>query len=388
MKYGRIENSTELIVTPFRKNTSDRRNISNQSEPNEMNLPKKERNSLYQRLFNKEISNMQVSPKPTTIDDIIDSRTLDNVSDISSVDEDSSESTRSSDIMHIKENANHRKSKQKLISQIHSLENLLVEISSQDRKIFTFRAIPRVWENSQMCDVFVSKPFYLESQTTFALNYDDINENDERVSKEYYVNLKIDTKINENAMNSFPEIELNDILMAKLKISKFSCITMSSKNTVVNFIEKIELIPAPTKFSKQEIFEDFKRMLVKSSSVKPLLFNQGQIFKLCGNAVMVTVKLYPETFKYCMCDAEILREKKIFLSDQLKDLSSILKAANEISSSAAPSAALERNFVFIQTKELMNIVEECVQNITIKNCLSKKNQLRKLGNFLILGNYF
>lgn len=373
-------------MIPYGKNTLKESNISNQSGSNELtscNARKgRNPNSLYQRLFNKDINDASKSSKPATDEGIIDSRTLDNVSETS--EEDSSESTRSSDAMHIKENLNYSKSKQKIVSQIRLFQNMLTEISSQDRKSFTFRVLPRVWKDSQMCDVFVSKPF--ESQTTFALNFDFINENDEQVTKEYYVNVKIDPEVSENAP-SYPTIELNDMLMAQQKISKFSRITLTTKNTVVNFLEKIELIPTQSKISKQEIMEDFKRMLVKSSSVMPLLINQGQIFKLCGDAVFVTVKLYPETFRYCMCDAEILRENKIVLSEQNKDVQSIVKVANEISFPAMFSTAFEEDFVFIQTKELMNIVEECVTNITIKNCLNKKNQFRKLGNFLIYGRY-
>lgn len=390
MKFGKIDNSTELIVTPFEDKTQTRQNSSNKSQLNVTNrsTSKKELspNSLYQRLFNKESNVKQLPSKQNHAETIIDSRTLDNVSEKSSMDTDSSESTESSETVNSEGKTYRRKSKQRFISEIRSFETLLAEISRQDRRIFNFRAIPRVWSNSEMCDVYVSKPIQHGLQTIYALNYDSVMENDERISREYFVNLKIDADIKKNSKNSSTTIELNDILMAKLKISKFSRITLSNKNTVLNFLEKIELIPTPNcKFSKQEIIEDFRRMLVETTRLSPLLINQDQIFKLCGDTVLVTAKIFPESFRYCLCDAELLRERKFFISDQVKDLKTITKAAEEISSPSSKLADLERNYSFINTKELANIIQDCVKSITIKNCLNETNRLRKFGNFLVLG---
>lgn len=377
IKYGKIENNTEVIITLYKGNSTQIKSISNQSKSSTMN--ERRPNSLYQRLFNKE-SNIVANSDCT---DIIDSRTLDNVPDISSVDENSTDSIGSSKSM----NLNHRESRQKLYSQIHSFESFLAQIANQDQKTFSFRSMPRAWCNFQMSDVFVSK-VHLESPTIFAMNYDFINENNERMSRDYYVNLKTDPEIEKNSTKSCATIELSDILMAKLNIKQFSRVTLCRKNTVINFLEKIEVIPTPSKFSKQEIIEEFKWLLVKNTSASPLLINQDQIFRLCRLNLLVSVKLFPESFKYCLCDAEILRENKIFVSDQTKDLTQIMKIANEISSSNTTKSAIQNNFFFIRTKELTDIVEDCVQNITAKNCLNKKNQLRKLGNFLILGKYF
>lgn len=378
LNFGKVDNSTELIVSPFKQNNS---------EPNISNSTTSKENSLYERLFNKDNNQGQ---QPLKTNNVIDSRTLDNVSEKSSIDDESysSESTKSLETIHYEEKSYCRKSKLKLNSQIRSFKLMLAEISSQDRKVFNFRVLPRcMWNNnnnnSQMCDAYVSKPFQQDSLTIFALNYDHLNDNDERVSREYYVNLKIDEKIDKNSKDTFATIELNDILMAKLKISKYSRVTLTNKKTVLNFFEKIELIPTSNnKVNKQEIIESFKEMLIKSA---PLLINQDQIFKLCGGTVLVSVKIFPESFKYCVCDAEILRERKIFVSDQTKDLEILLKATDEISS--IKLAGLQRKKSVIQTNELVNIVEDCVKSITIKNCRNEMNQLRKLGNILIMGKY-
>lgn len=371
-------------MAPFKQSTQEKGFSSKKIETSgTKKLNEKEdltQNSLYQRLFNKDTS------RNSNVKEVIDSRTLDNVSAKSSFDdEDSSESTKSSETIHFEENPFCSRSKRKLVSQIRSFNTLLAEISSQERKVFDFRVIPRTWNDSQMCDVYVAKPFQHDSHRIFAMSYDHVNENDERVSREYYVNVKVDDQIGKNSKNTSANIELNDILMAALKISKFSRITLTSKNTVVNFLERIELIPT-SKTNKQEISEGFKQMLIDSSKLSPLLINQGQIFKICGDSVMVTAKLFPESFKYCLCDAEILRERKIFVSDQIKDLEPILKAAGEISNPSAKSNGLPKNNAVINTNELVNMVEECVKGICIKNCLNGNNQLRKLGNFLITGN--
>lgn len=375
-------------MAPFEKDTS---------ETKAMNTSKKEDNksqsSLYHRLFNKDISPAQRSMK--TNNEIIDSRTLNNVSAKSSIDDeddDSSESTKSSETMQYEESPYCRKSKEKLNSQYRSFKNLLTEISIQERKIFKFRVVPRAWNwnDSHMCDVYVSKPFQCDSDsqnTIFALNYDYVNDSSDLVSREYYVNLKIDAKIGENSKNSL--IELNNILMAKLKMEKYSRVTLTRKTTVVNFLDKIELIPSNKGVvSKQEIMENFKQMLLNSSGSSPLLINQDQVFTLCGGTVFVTVKIYPESFKYCLCDGDILRERKIFVSDQTKDIEVLLKTADEISSSSNKMAKHQKKDSVIRSKELVNIVEDCVKSITTKNCLTEMNQLRKMGNFLITGNYY
>lgn len=380
-----MENSTELIVAPFKQSTQERGSVPNKNEPNMMSTSKMEpgQNSLYQRLFNKDINQAPISSKTSNV---IDSRTLDNVS--SSIDDDdSSESTKSSETMHEEKSyCKIERSERKFKSQMRSFKTLLAEISSQDKKIFNFRVIPRVWKNnSQMCDVYVKKPFQSDSHTTFALNYNYLNDNDERVSRDYFVNLKFDAEIGKNSKNTFATIELNDILMAKLKISKFSRVTLTSKNTVLNFLEKIELIPMSNNtVSKKEIIDDFKLLIKKSGTA--LLINQDQIFKLCG--VLVAVKLYPESFRYVLCDAELLRERKIFASDQTaKDLENVLKAADEITSPSMKSGLPSKEKSVIHTNDLVNIVENCVECITVKNCLNEMNQLRKLGNFLIMGKY-
>lgn len=400
IKYGKIDNSTEFVVTPFKEETHQKMNKKEPSSSVELDGSNKlektpTQNSLYERLYNKGATQSHSSLKNSThVNDIIDSTTLDNVSEKSTSVDDSSESeatyddqpkpTKNAESSRIARNNYRRRSQMRLDSQVDLFDTLLAELKNQDRKTFKFRVIPRTWSNSQMCDIYIAKnilPKKLDENGICILSCDSVNENEDRITKEYYVNLK---QVNGSSFTSsrmYPTIELNDILMAKLKISKFGRVTLSNKKTVLNFFEKIELIPtmAMDTERKKEALEDFKRMLIKCARSTPLLINQEQIFKLCHENVLVTVKIFPESFRYCLCDTEILRENKIFISENNKELSSILKAADEISSpkSVRPT--------FIRTNEFDAITENCVRNISINNCLNQNNHFRKLNNYLITG---
>lgn len=404
VKYGKIDNNTEFVVTPFKEkspNTNSKPNNNISTSKNGQN-----QNSLYQRLFNKDMNNKSQSCSKKEISEdegIIDSTTLDNVSvRSSSMEEDSSESdeticdenlekpTGNSDVSSLyKADPDSRRAKMKLDLQVRLFDTLLIELKYQDRKSYKFRAIPRIWENSQMCDVFLTKhntPKDFKPNAVYMLNCECINENDDRIAKEYYVYLRSSTEFGEIPKSIYPSIEINDVLMAKMKISKFNRISLCTKKTVLNFFEKIELIPAiaPSTIEKQDIEEEFKRMLIQCTRSAPLLINQEQVFKLCGGNVMITTKIYPESFRYCLCDAEILRENKIFISENTKDIASLLTSAEEI---ICPKimAQLKEKHIFMHIDEYNNIIEDCLKKITIKNCLQDKNGLRKSNNYIIMG---
>lgn len=352
-------------------------------------------------MFNKNTTQPNTPHKKPSesLEGIIDSRTLDNVSDESSTSDESDETIyndqqegKAPKTIITEESPCHRRAKLKLDSQIRLFDTVLTELKNQDRKLYKFRAIPRLWGTSQMCDVYLTKrntPKELDFQAIYILSCDSVNENDDRITKEYYVNLlpSIETDMSTNSI--YPSIEINDVLMAKLKLSKFSRVSLSNKKTVLNFFEKIELIPtsALNATRKQEVMEDFKRMLINLCHSTPLLINQDQIFKLCGGNVMVTVKIFPESFRYCLCDAEILRENKLSFSEQNKDLTHILDAADDLTASSK-LVSLDRSPSFIHIMEIMDIVDSCVENIALKNCLGGENRFRKSNNYLITGKMF
>lgn len=178
--------------------------------------------------------------------------------------------------------------------------------------------------------------------------------------------------------------------MAHLNLRKVDRLTLAPKKTVLNFIEKIEIYPSNYNGRDLEtIVESFKRLFVKSSSVYPMLINQDQIFKLCDGGVIASVKIYPETFKYCLCDSEILRENKIVGMEQVKDVSATVMAAEKIFDDAADDK--DELFDGVDDKHYVDldgfkqIIDDCTQNAVLNLCLDERNKFRKMSNSIIIG---
>lgn len=438
VRYGKIENNTELIVTPFKKEeltngdkttTEPQLNAITKSPTRDST---ENRGTLYDRLFNKssankpEPMNKTIPSKPKQQSDdvkVIDSTTLDNVSVKSSFENDNDSSD--SDVSNYDGNAQSFSSKSKpksytkkpstnskhanssqpqksktvrLDVQSRLFDALFAELKNQDRKSYRFRAVPKKWAaNTQMSDLLLTEhntPDAFDKQLVYVLSCESLNENDERVAKEYYVNVKTTEESEEIPKNIFPSIEINDILMAHMKMQKYSRITLSTKKTVLNFVEKIELIPSisSSSFSLRDIEDSFKRLLIKNSHSMPMLINQEQLFKVCDGDALVMVKIYPESFRYCLCDGEILRENKIFVVEQRRDLSSILSNAEEVftpkpDENSDSGGGFSANDCFIHLDEFDEIVNDCVASIVANNCLDEQNCLRKTNNYLITGMF-
>lgn len=351
----------------------------------------------------------QSESQPKINGKIIDSTTLDNVSEKSSSDESSEEDSdgtvydgnaqtftnNSNSSLLSKDESNSKKPKIKLLKldvQTRLFEAMLAEVKSQDRKTYKFRAIPKKWSNHfQLSDVFLTKhniPNDFDAKSIYIMNCETLNDNGELVTKEYYVNIKVVAESAEIPQNIYPSIELHDFLLAQLKLPKFSRVTLSTKKTVLNFVEKIELIPVNTSaesMNKQDVMEDFKRLLIKCSRSAPILINQEQIFKVGEGNSFVVAKIYPESFRYCLCDAEILRENKLVMNfENQRDITQILTAAEEISCIRNLKQNEEpKSLVYLNENE--NIIEDCVENIVQKNCLDEGNRLQKQNNYLIIG---
>lgn len=419
MQYGKIENNTEFIVTPFKEGPSVGRKSSPQKTKPQTNGTKTNttedlngnRNSLYERLFNKNAKKSEPTNQSNGDVTVIDSRTLDNVSVKSSIDKDDSDSDSDDSSYHPNNHSTSSMSTAandngsppppktrpvRLDVQIRLFDALLTELKNQDRKSFRFRAVPRKWNDSQMCDLFLTQhntPEAFDTKQIYVLKCEVINENDERISKEFYVNIKPAEESDTIPKNIYPTIEVNDILMAQLNMQKFSRVTLSTKKTVLNFVEKIEIIPSANSniTDAREIEEGFKRMLIKSTRFDPILINQDQVFKILDGDAIVSVRIFPESFRYCRCDNEILRDNKIFVSEQRKDLTNLLSAAEEVmdpkekDKQEETGGGFAANDVFVHLDEFENIVNDCVETAVLNNCLDERNSLRKTNNFIIIG---
>lgn len=414
VKYGKIENNTEFIVTPFSKCETNGK-VMNGTQPKvEVNGLKPAPNyeesngnkgSLYDRLFNKSAANRRPEPEPVPVDEnVIDSTTLDNVSIAStekyepSSDESDSESEASSTVSNSTCDYTPPPPKVRPVRldvQCRLFDALIAELKNQERKTYSFRAISRPWDDStEMCNLFLTQhntPAAFDAKLIYVMRCEIINDNDERVAKEFYVNVKHVPDDDAIPRNIYPTIEMNDILMAHLGVAKFSRITLSSKKTVLNFVEKIELTPAANSniSDLKEIEEGFKRLLANRSRFEPMLINQDQIFKVCDGDAFVTVKIYPESFRYCLCDGEILRENKISINERAKDLTAILTAADHISNPKKPEesadAAFSANDKVVHLDAFEEITDGCINNIVSNACLDDGNALRKVFNIIITG---
>ncbi len=260
-------------------------------------------------------------------------------------------------------------------AKLCKLERLIANVKSQNNKRFHFRIVSSKWNESQMCDLYLTRhnlPDLLDIDQVHVLQTDD--------DKEYYVNVKIIGTNETFPQNIYPTIELNDILMSKLGLKQFERITLKPKATVLNFIDRIELFPSKSVNFKQvrDIEDLFKQYILDNTSLYPVLINQGQVIKLKDD-VLVTASIFPDTFKYCLLDSAILKECKIACVDQVKDLSALL---NDETTASDTEPVHPR----VRLEKFENIVSNCVEQIKINLCLDDRNGLRTMGNILISGH--
>lgn len=260
-------------------------------------------------------------------------------------------------------------------AKLHKLEKLIATVKSQNNKRFHFRIVSSKWNESQMCDLYLTRhnlPDLLDIDQVHVLQTDD--------EKEYYVNIKI---IGSNEIfpeNVYPTIEMNDILMSKLGLKQFERITLKPKATVLNFFDRIELFPSKSVNFKQvrEIEDLFKQYILDNTALYPLLINQGQIIKL-KDELLVTASIFPDTFKYCLLDSAILKESKIVCVEQMKDLSGLVNS-EEVENGTKQESR-------VRLEKFENIIANCVEEIKINLCLDDRNGLRRMGNILICGKW-
>lgn len=275
--------------------------------------------------------------------------------------------------------------------------NMKNELQEQQKKNYQFRVIPTKWtHDTQMCDVYLTphnKPNWLDLRQIYVIsclvNSDsDDRSSDDRVMKDFYVKIKLKHETEDSPKNIYPTIEVNDLLMAHLNLRKIDRLTLVPKKTVLNFIEKIELYPSNYNgYDLETIVESFKRLFVSSTRLYPTLINQDQIFKLCDGSVIATVKIYPETFRYCLCDSEILRENKVIGMEQVKDVSATIQAADKILDETSEDDLFDgvedKNLVDLDLFE--TIVSDCTQSAILNLCLNEHNKFRKMSNAIIIG---
>lgn len=169
---------------------------------------------------------------------------------------------------------------------------------------------------TQISEVLMPKNSKVDFNLTYLLKT--------RSEKEYYVKIKAAKDENGLAEN---EIKVSPILAKGLEVTRFEKVFLEKKEIFRNCVDKIELIPV-TKLQAQiekDVEEKFKKFIIRSTRLVPLILNQKQVLKV--EDYVVTVKLHPESIQVACVDADILRKNIIEVSKEFQrnDLTSMMR---------------------------------------------------------------
>lgn len=287
--------------------------------------------------------------------------------------------------------------------QCKLFNSLVSDLRAQFQKEYQFRVIHTKWEDSQMSDLYITKSNIPESMdvdqvyriklkqkpTTDPLTVVNKDAEDATATcKEFYVNIKVLSDCDQSPSKTYPCLEMNDVLMAHLQLHQLDRITLSSMvATPLNAITRLELLPSKCVNGYREcrtIEDAFKSVVLENTKLFPMLINQRQLFRLDDGTITVIVKIYPETLRYCLCDSEVLRQCKVTCVEEVSDVSTLLRAAEQITHAAINDSSGTSTVVDIA--KFLDIRTKCIEQIIFDLCLDNANSLRRVSNFLIIGN--
>lgn len=341
VKFGRIENNTELVVSPFKDSTLQ--NIKNMKTLN--------RNSLQPNLNgNYDLNNSSSSHSLTNGNHALaKSSTLASVRTYQGVGE----------------------------SKLEALQDLRKLLTKETSKVYEFRVIAGKWIRSvNVNDVYIKASPLFDFERIYLLKLFN--------NGEYLVNVKmLPDGVSDFPDGNYPSIEINQNLMNFLGIREFEKITLRPKNTVLNFIDRIDVFPNKELQMRQirDLEQSFKQHILENSKFMPVLLNQDQLVML-KSGDYVTVKLIPETFKYCLVDSDILTESKIKVNEEIKAIDKYF-VENTEEQETQHRVTLPENFVKIQKYD--SVIEDCVNRLKFSLCLDDRNRLVNTENFLVIG---
>ncbi|XP_016997574.2 peroxisomal ATPase PEX1 isoform X1 [Drosophila takahashii] len=332
MNYGRIDHNTELVVAPnLYKGLSN--GISNGAV---------EENSKLSRSKTTAQVKDDLAEKPTPL-------------------------THSSTVSNVKNTLQRNK------RQDH-MERLKKDLRRESSRSFEFRVIRGLWrERAQESDVYVNRkhlPEFFDLDLFYCMHTAG--------DKDYYVRVRtLEEDVEDDIPGTIhPSIELNANLMKLLGIKELERVVLRPKTTVVNFVEKIELFA--NKKTHYKIMENaFKRFVIERTQQKPMLFNQEEVVRL-EDDLLVTVGILPEHFRYCVVDAQFLKESKIYAADLVRPVSEIIKEQT------LPTSPLSVQDL-IQLPEYDKILDQVVQELRMNLCLNADNSVMRQCNVLLAG---
>uniref|UniRef100_A0A8D8AHR0 Peroxisomal ATPase PEX1 n=2 Tax=Culex pipiens TaxID=7175 RepID=A0A8D8AHR0_CULPI len=265
------------------------------------------------------------------------------------------------------------------------LDDLVATLQREVPRTFEFRVIKGSWNcrrnNSQICDIYITKenvPDGMDVNHPFLLTSND--------DREYFVNVRLATEVERFPRNAYPTVEVNDKLMELLEINHGEKVTLKAKQTALNIVDLIELVPATKVAPKVEadIIEKFKEFVLFNSKVHPVLLNQGQVFKL--PEYYLTIKLQPANLKYCLVNGVILRQSKITCASEVKALGNLVASEGEEKPKKNGGKQEEHGPKPVKIAKFQQIVDECVDQIKLKLCLDERSKTRKAYNVIIAGS--
>ncbi|EDW72705.2 uncharacterized protein Dwil_GK17038 [Drosophila willistoni] len=343
ISYGRVDHNTELVVAP--------------------NLYKGLTNGSNSNGINGESTDKDISSK------LARSKTSVQIKD----EVDGNKITRPAPLTHSSTVSNVKNTMQRNKRQDH-MERLKKDLRRESSHSYEFRVVRGLWmEQAQESDVYVNSK-HLPDFMDLDLFYSMKTASD----KEYYVRVhSISKELEEDLPATLhPSIELNANLMKLLGIKELERIVLRPKTIVVNFVEKIELF-AHKKTHYKIIENAFKRFVIERTQKRPMLFNQEEVVRL-EDDLLVTVGILPEHFRYCVVDAQFLKESKIYAADLVRPVNEIIKEQPQLTS---PLSVKD----LIRLPEYDRIVDHVVKELRMNLCLNADNSVMRQCNILLTG---
>lgn len=257
------------------------------------------------------------------------------------------------------------------VNRLDKMARLLKDLKRENALIYEFRTIIGKWENtSQISDVFVMKsniPPFFDLNLVYSLKTNE--------DSEYYVKVKLVGE-GDHPQNIHKVIEVNASLMKIIKIKELEKVTLRPKQVVSNFVEKIELF-AHKKTHYKEIENSFKRFIADKTSSGPIILNQHEVIRL-DDELFISVGLVPEHFRYCIIDAQFLKESKIYAADIVRKVDDVLDSEMKTESVLSTN---ER----IKLPKFDEIVLQLIAELKSNLCLDNTNSVLQQNNLLIAG---
>lgn len=335
MNYGRIDHNTELVVAPNLYKGLTNGTTNGVSEDNS--------NSKLSRSKTTAQVKDELAEKPAT------------------------PLTHSSTVANVKNTLQRNK------RQDH-MDRLKKDLRRESSRSFEFRVIRGLWrEQAQESDVYVNRkhlPEFLDLDQFYCMHTAG--------DKDYYVRVRtVNEELEDDLPGTIhPSIELNANLMKLLGIKEMERVVLRFKTTVVNFVEKIELY-AHKKTHYKIIENAFKRFVIERTQHKPMLLNQEEVVRL-EDDLLVTVGIVPDHFRYCVVDAQFLKESKIYAADLVRPVSEIIKEQPPVTS---PLSVKD----LIRLPEYDKIVDQVVRELRMNLCLNEDNSVMRQCNVLLTG---